>query len=76
MKKLLLSLVSAFAASVALADVEPEPTGMIQMHYIDFMVVTLFSSVLAALGFNRFVLGRKAKWIGFELFRAKPQEAA
>ena len=41
----------------------------IGMHYIDFMVVTLFTSVLAALAFNRFALGRRAEWLGFELFR-------
>ena len=39
------------------------------LHYIDFMVVTLAASILSALLFNRFVLGRRAKWIGLELFR-------
>lgn len=43
------------------------------VHYIDFMVVTLVTSVLAALGFNRFALGKRAEWIGFELFRKAPQ---
>ncbi len=41
----------------------------IGLHYIDFMVITLVTSVLAALAFNRFALGRRAEWIGFELFR-------
>lgn len=48
---------AAFAATVGL-------------HYIDFMVVTLFTSVIAALAFNRFVQGHRAQWIGFALFRA------
>ena len=39
------------------------------MHYIDFMVLTLASSVIASLAFNRLVLGRRAEWIGFSLFR-------
>ena len=39
------------------------------LHYIDFMVVTLAASILSALLFNRFILGRRAKWIGLELFR-------
>ncbi len=46
-----------------------EPRGLIGMHYIDFMVVTLVTSVLAALAFNRFVLGGRAQFIGFTLFR-------
>ncbi|MXO94823.1 SLC5 family protein [Erythrobacter aquimaris] len=46
------------------------------IHYIDFMVVTLFSSVLAALGFNRFVLGRRAEWLGLSLFRGKGEVSA
>ena len=41
------------------------------IHYIDFMVVTLFTSVAAALAFNRFVLGRRAEWLGFALFRGE-----
>ena len=34
------------------------------MHYIDFMVIVLLASVLAALLFNRAVLGRRARWVG------------
>ena len=45
------------------------PAGWIGMHYIDFMVLTLASSVIASLAFNRLVLGRRAEWIGFSLLR-------
>jgi solute:Na+ symporter, SSS family len=40
------------------------PAGLVGMHYIDFMVIVLFSSVFAALACNRFVLGRRARWVG------------
>ncbi|WP_128891806.1 sodium/solute symporter [Erythrobacter sp. HKB08] len=46
-----------------------QPAGLVAMHYIDFMVVTLVTSVIAALVFNRLVMGRKAEFIGFALFR-------
>lgn len=46
------------------------------LHYIDFMVVTLFTSVAAALLFNRMALGRRAEWIGLELFRKSAEPAA
>ena len=36
------------------------PAGIITLHYIHFMVVTLVTSVIAALTFNRFVLGGRA----------------
>ena len=39
---------------------------LFQMHYIDFMVVTLVTSVLAALAVNRFVLGNRAQFVGFK----------
>ena len=42
-----------------------EPAGIITMHYIDFMVVTLVTSVIAALTVNRFILGNKAEFAGF-----------
>ena len=42
-----------------------EPQGLIGLHYIDFMVVTLATSVLFALIVNRVVLGRRAVFIGF-----------
>ena len=40
----------------------PDAAGIIQMHFIDFMVVTLVTSVLAALAWNRFVLGGRARF--------------
>jgi SSS family solute:Na+ symporter len=42
-----------------------QPAGLIGLHYIDFMVVTLATSVLFALGFNRVVLGRTASFTGW-----------
>ncbi len=42
-----------------------QPDGTIGMHYIDFMVVTLATSVLFALAFNRLVLGGRAKFTGW-----------
>jgi solute:Na+ symporter, SSS family len=48
-----------------------QPAGLIGMHYIDFMVVTLATSVLAALAVNR-LLGGRATWAGLALFRAGP----
>ena len=45
-----------------------QPAGLIAMHYIDFMVVTLASSVIFALAFNRFVLGRRARFTGWRGF--------
>ena len=48
----------------------------IGLHYIDFMVITLVTSVLAALAFNRFALGRRAEWIGFALFRGEGPQTA
>ena len=41
-----------------------QPAGLVTMHYIDFMVVTLVTSVLAALGVNRFVFGNRAQFVG------------
>ncbi|MEM1195645.1 MAG: SLC5 family protein [Pseudomonadota bacterium] len=46
-----------------------QPAGIVAMHYIDFMVVTLVTSVLAALVFNRLVLGNSAEFV-FALRRA------
>jgi SSS family solute:Na+ symporter len=42
-----------------------QPAGIITLHYIHFMVIVLFSSVFAALAFNRMALGKRAQWIGF-----------
>lgn len=38
-----------------------QPAGLISLHYIDFMVVTLATSIAAALAFNRIALGRRAE---------------
>jgi solute:Na+ symporter, SSS family len=38
------------------------PAGIVTLHYIHFMVVTLVTSVIAALAFNRFVLGGRAEF--------------
>ena len=37
-----------------------QPDGIITLHYIHFMVITLVTSVTAALAVNRFVLGGRA----------------
>jgi SSS family solute:Na+ symporter len=42
-----------------------EPNGVIAMHYIDFMVITLLTSILAALTVNR-LMGHKAQFIGLK----------
>jgi SSS family solute:Na+ symporter len=42
-----------------------QPAGLIGIRYIDFMVVTLVTSVLFALVFNRLVLGRRAEFTGW-----------
>ncbi len=39
-----------------------EPQGMVTMHYIDFMVVTLATSVAMGLATNRLVFGGRAEW--------------
>ena len=46
-----------------------QPAGIVTLHYIDFMVIVLASSVLAALAFNRFVLGARAEFTGLAAFR-------
>jgi len=45
------------------------PAGIVTLHYIHFMVVTLCSSVAAALAFNRFVLGGRAVFAPTSAFR-------
>ncbi|MGY6551319.1 MAG: sodium:solute symporter family transporter [Erythrobacter sp.] len=47
-----------------------QPQGIITMHYIDFMVVTLVTSVAAALAGNRWVLGGRAEFSPFWTRRA------
>jgi SSS family solute:Na+ symporter len=54
-----------------------EPAGAIGLHYIDFMVVTLATSVIAALAFNRFALGGRARFAPREVFAGlakRPEE--
>ncbi len=41
----------------------PDAGAMVTMHYIDFMLVTLASSVAVALLFNRIVFGGKARFV-------------
>lgn len=55
-------------ATYALFSFLAEPAGVIGLHYIDFMVVTLFTSVIAALAFNRFALGGRARFAPREVF--------
>jgi SSS family solute:Na+ symporter len=43
-----------------------QPARIVKLHYIDFMVITLASSVLFALVVNRFVLGRHAQFVGWK----------
>lgn len=47
-------------ALYALFTFRLQPEGIITLHYIHFMVVTLVTSVAAALAVNRFVLGGRA----------------
>ncbi len=49
-------------ALYALFTFHLSPAGIITMHYIHFMVVTLLTSVLASLGVNRWVLGGRARF--------------
>lgn len=56
-----------------------QPAGMIALHYIDFMVVTLVTSILAALAFNRIVLGGRAEFAPRKVFASladNPREGA
>lgn len=55
------------------------PAGAVTLHYIDFMVVTLVTSVIAALAFNRFALGGRAAFAPRKVFAAladRPEEEA
>lgn len=45
-----------------------QPSGAITLHYIDFMVVTLVTSIIAALAFNRFALGQRAEFAPRKVF--------
>ena len=63
-------------ATYALFSFVAEPAGMIGLHYIDFMVVTLVTSVIAALAFNRFVLGGRARFAPREVFAGLAKRSA
>jgi len=63
----IVGVVWGFALYAAFSFVA-EPAGLIGLHYIDFMVVTLATSVLAALAFNRFVLGGRAVFAPRKVF--------
>jgi len=52
-----------------------EPEGIITLHYIHFMVITLVTSVAAALAVNRFVLGGRAVFAPGAVL-ARPQAEA
>lgn len=47
-----------------------QPAGIVTLHYIDMMPITLGTSVLAALAANR-LLGGRAQWLGLALFRGQ-----
>jgi solute:Na+ symporter, SSS family len=53
-----------------------QPAGIITLHYIHFMVVVLATSVMAALLWNRVLLGNRAQWIGFADVRGAQAETA
>ena len=53
-----------------------QPAGLIGMHYIDFMVITLASSIATSLLVNRLVLGGHASFTGFTAFRGAPNSRA
>ena len=42
------------------------PGWLASLHYIDLMVLTLFASILIALGFNRLALGQRATFVGWK----------
>ncbi len=52
-----------------------QPVGGFTMHYIDFMVVTLVTSIAAALAFNRFVLGGRAEFAPRKVFASLAEGA-
>jgi len=56
-------------ATYALYTFVWNPSGLITLHYIHFMVLVLASSIVAALGFNRLVLSRRAEYIGWRFLR-------
>ena len=63
------ALIMALLALYATYTFAWQPAGLVTMHYIDFMVIVLGSSVLAALAFNRLALGGSAEFTGLAAFR-------
>jgi SSS family solute:Na+ symporter len=63
-------------ATYALFSFVAEPMGLIGLHYIDFMVVTLVTSVIAALAFNRLALGGRARFAPREVFARLAEKAS
>ncbi|TAD74995.1 MAG: SLC5 family protein [Sphingomonadales bacterium] len=63
-------------ATYALFSFVAEPMGLIGLHYIDFMVVTLVTSVIAALAFNRLVLGERARFAPRTVFALLAERAS
>jgi SSS family solute:Na+ symporter len=53
-----------------------EPSGAVTLHFIDMMVVTLVTSVIAALACNRFVLGGRAAFAPRKVFAGLAAPAA
>ena len=57
------------------AVLQPQGYTPAWFHYIDAMVVTLFSSVLVSLTVNRFVFGNRAEYLGFRRGMAEVPQA-
>ena len=49
-----------------------QPAGLITLHYIDFMVLTLFSAIACSLLVNHFVLGKRARFVGWKGIAGEP----
>jgi solute:Na+ symporter, SSS family len=67
-----------FYASVNAFSDELKAAGLLPawFHYIDAMLVTLITSVMAALLVNRFVFGSRAEYIGFAAVRGDAERGA
>ena len=53
-----------------------QPSGIVTLHYIDFMVITLATSVVAALAFSWTTTGRRPIWSGLSVLQRDPVPAA
>ncbi len=49
-----------------------QPAGLLTLHYIDFMVLTLFSAIACSLLVNHFALGRRARFVGWKGVTSEP----